>query len=151
MRKEDKTSVTTPIPTNTSRESVIACLHNHEALIKLSPQLEDFKLTSGDAHTAAQYSVTDRKPIGRTTYELVITNNNDGCDTDTSAHPPLGLLKIWSKWRVVEAGKEWVLREDIRLEANRAIVGKVKSSVAETRKGQHARLLEQAKAMDVYA
>lgn len=144
MRKEDTTCITTRLPSTTARESVIACLHNHEALIKLSPQVSDYHLTSGDTRTSAHYSVTDRKPIGKTTYEMAITNIDSGVDTDTSAHPPLGLLKIWSKWRVFPDGKGWALQEDVRLEANRAIVGKVMSSIAESHKGQHERLLEQA-------
>lgn len=144
MRKEDKATITTPIPATTTRESVLACLHDHALLIKLSPQVEDFKLTNGNAQMSAEYSVTDRKPIGKTTYELKISNNNEGCDTDTSAHPPLGLLKIWSRWRVMQGEKGWTLSEDIRLEANRAIVGKVRSSLAETHKEQHAKLLQQA-------
>ena len=145
MRKEDKTSISTPIPASVPRESLINALHDHETLIKLDKSVEGYQLTNGNAEMSAEYAVTAKKPIGKTIYEYQITNHNDGCDTDTSAHPPPGLLKIWSKFRVVQGKEGWSLQEDVRLEGSRLIVGKVKSNVSEEHKQWHQKLLEVAK------
>lgn len=46
--------------------------------------------------------VTDKKPIGQTTYKLTLTNQPTGLDSLVNAKPPIGALNINSKWRVVE-------------------------------------------------
>lgn len=100
---------------------------------------------------SAKYSVTDRKPIGKTTYELTITNQNDGVDTEVTAHPPIGVLKIWSKFRLVGGqGGEQVLKEDVRIEASRLMVGTVKGNIEKTHPGQHLQLIEAAKAQGTH-
>ncbi|KAB8339010.1 hypothetical protein FH972_021949 [Carpinus fangiana] len=95
---------------------------------------------------SAKYSVVDRKPIGKTTYELAITNRNDGADTEVTAHPPLGVLKIWSKWRVTAHNGDWILTEDLRIEANRAMISMVKGNIEKTHPEQHQQILNAARA-----
>lgn len=46
--------------------------------------------------------MTDKKPIGQTTYKLTLTNQPTGLDSLVNAKPPIGALNINSKWRVVE-------------------------------------------------
>jgi len=147
MRKEDKTSIVTPIPSGISHQAVIACLHDHDLLVNLPSTVRGSKLIKGDPQGNAEYSVTDKKPVGSgdTTYELQITNQSEGSDTEISAHPPLGLMKIWSTWRVVQEGGSWVLREDVRIEANRAMIGMVKGNIDKSHKEQHAKIIETAK------
>lgn len=126
MRKEDKTSMQAPIPSGTSPDAVIAVLHDHEFLIKLGSAIESHKLTSGDASSKASYSVVDKKPIGRVTFEFDVTNDSEGCTTETTGHPPVGILKIYTKYAVVGGN----LVADTRIDASRMMVGTVKSNVS---------------------
>ncbi|KAF1991672.1 hypothetical protein K402DRAFT_389063 [Aulographum hederae CBS 113979] len=103
------------LPASTTPEAVIAVLHDHEQMIKcLSPQYIDSKLDEGDPATKATYSVTDKKPIGTTTYKLTLTNHADGVDTLVNAKPPVGTLTISGKWRVVDG----TLKEEAEIDGN---------------------------------
>jgi len=126
MRKEEKVSAQAPIPSGTSPDAVIAVLHDHEFVVKLTSTIESYKFTSGDASSKASYSVVDKKPIGKVTFELEITNDSDGCTTETTAHPPVGLLKTYTKYAVIGGN----LVADTRIDASRVMVGTVKSTVS---------------------
>ncbi|KAJ4299872.1 hypothetical protein N0V90_005119 [Kalmusia sp. IMI 367209] len=137
------TTVTTPIPAGIDDSTIIVTLHNHEIMIKaLCPALISYEFISGDNNTEATYSVTDRKPIGQTTYKLTLTNVSDGIDSLVIAKPPVGALTIAGKWRV----KDGQLVEDVEIDGNFMMKRMAKGNVEKTHPEQHTRLLELAKA-----
>ncbi|KAF1364264.1 hypothetical protein EJ07DRAFT_99418 [Lizonia empirigonia] len=128
---------------STPATNVIAALHDHELMIKiLCPALVSHALDSGDKATSATYTVTDKKPIGQTTYKLTLTNTPDGVDSLVNAKPPVGVLTIAGKWRVV--GDK--LTEDVVIDGNFMMKKVAKSNVEKTHPEQHAKLLESVKA-----
>ncbi|OLN93223.1 hypothetical protein CCHL11_07573 [Colletotrichum chlorophyti] len=141
------TVVSTPVPAGVSREAVLAAIHDHELMVKtLCPALVSHKLESGSVglNQSATYSVTDKKPIGQTTYQLTITNLEDGVDTLVNAKPPVGTLTIAGKWRIVNENNGLVLREEVDIEANLLMKKMAKSNVEKTHPEQHTALLVQA-------
>ncbi|KAI4618877.1 uncharacterized protein J4E88_004828 [Alternaria novae-zelandiae] len=122
---------------------VIAALHNHDLMIKtLCPALVSYAFESGDKTTCATYTVTDKKPIGQTTYKLTLTNVSEGVDSLVNAKPPVGVLTISGKWRVT-GGK---LSEEIDIDANFMMKKVAKNNVEKTHPEQHMKLLEAAQA-----
>ncbi|CAN9167586.1 unnamed protein product [Alternaria alternata] len=122
---------------------VISALHNHDLMIKtLCPALVSYAFESGDKATSATYTVTDKKPIGQTTYKLTLTNVPEGVDSLVNAKPPVGVLTISGKWRVA-GGK---LSEEIDIDANFMMKKVAKSNVEKTHPEQHMKLLEAAQA-----
>ncbi|KAL0938365.1 uncharacterized protein CTRU02_204975 [Colletotrichum truncatum] len=141
------TVVSTPVPAGVDKARVLATIHNHELMVKtLCPDLISHKLESGSEAIGqtAVYSVTDKKPIGQTTYQLSITNLEDGVDTLVNAKPPVGTLVIKGNWRVVEEATGLVLREQVDIDANVLMKKMAKSNVEKTHPGQHEVLLVQA-------
>ncbi|KAF6809119.1 hypothetical protein CSOJ01_07091 [Colletotrichum sojae] len=142
------TTVSTPVPAGVDRNQVLAAIHNHDLMVKtLCPALISYNLESGSVGQgqSATYSVTDKKPIGQTTYQLTITNLEDGVDTLVNAKPPVGTLVIQGKWRVLEgASGGLVLQEDVEIEANMLMKKMAKGNVEKTHPEQHAALLVQA-------
>jgi hypothetical protein len=135
------TSVKTPIPSGLSHEQVIAALHNHELMIKaLCPALISHELESGDPNSEAVYSVTDKKPIGQTTYKLTLTNVDGGVNSLVNAKPPVGTLTITGKWRI--NGNE--LTEDVDIDGNFMMKKMAKGNVDSTHPKQHQQLLAEA-------
>ncbi|KAF4835910.1 hypothetical protein CGCTS75_v002263 [Colletotrichum tropicale] len=141
------TVVSTPVPAGVDRSQVLAAMHNHDLMVKtLCPALVSYKLESGSVGLgqSATYSVTDKKPIGQTTYQLTISNLEDGVDTLVNAKPPVGTLVIQGKWRVVNEGANLILREEVDIEANMLMKKMAKGNVEKTHPEQHAALLVQA-------
>ncbi|EQB47549.1 hypothetical protein CGCF415_v009093 [Colletotrichum fructicola] len=141
------TVVSTPVPAGVDRNQVLAAMHNHDLMVKtLCPALVSYKLESGSVGLgqSATYSVTDKKPIGQTTYQLTISNLEDGVDTLVNAKPPVGTLVIQGKWRVVNEGANLILREEVDIEANMLMKKMAKGNVEKTHPEQHAALLVQA-------
>ncbi|OAL57407.1 hypothetical protein IQ07DRAFT_496730 [Pyrenochaeta sp. DS3sAY3a] len=134
--------ISTPIG-SISPADVIKALHNHELMIKtLCPALISYEFESGDKESTAVYAVTDKKPIGSTTYSLTLTNVPDGVDSLVNAKPPVGTLTIAGKWRVVEGE----LTEEVEIDANFMMKKVAKSNVEKTHPEQHVKLLEAIKA-----
>ncbi|PSN65412.1 hypothetical protein BS50DRAFT_57559 [Corynespora cassiicola Philippines] len=137
------TNVSTAIPAGLDASSVLAALHNHELMIKtLCPALISFEFESGDKNSQATYNITDKKPIGQTTYKLTLTNVADGVDSLVNANPPVGHLTISGKWRVANGQ----LVEDVEIDGNFMMKKMAKGNVEKTHPEQHSRLLEAAKA-----
>lgn len=137
------TSVATPIPAGLSVTNVLAALHNHDLMIKtLCPALIAYEFEAGNPATSAVYSITDRKPKGQTTYKLTLTNTYDGVNSLVNARPPVGVLTIAGRWRVVDG----TLREDIEIDGNFMMKKMAKGNVEKTHPAQHSMLLQQAKA-----
>ncbi|KAL5461567.1 hypothetical protein PMIN06_002069 [Paraphaeosphaeria minitans] len=136
-------TITTAIPSTIDASTLIATLHNHETMIAaLCPGLVSYEFISGDKTTEATYSITDKKPIGQTTYKLTLTNVPDGIDSLVNAKPPVGALTIAAKWRV--AGTQLV--EEVEIEGNFMMKKMAKGNVEKTHPEQHTRLIELAKA-----
>lgn len=123
------TSVSTSVPAGLSNETVLSALHNHEMMIKiLCPQLISYELESGTKDKEATYKVTDKKPIGQTTFKLTLTNTAAGVNTAVDAKPPVGTLLIKGTW-VVKDGK---LQEDVEIEGNMLTKKMAKGNVEST-------------------
>ncbi|KAH8723732.1 hypothetical protein GQ44DRAFT_684389 [Phaeosphaeriaceae sp. PMI808] len=120
---------------------VIAALHNHDLMIKtLCPALISYHFESGDKATQATYSITDRKPMGQTTYTLTLTNVFNGVDSLVNAKPPIGVLTITGKWRVTDGE----LVEEVDIDANFMMKKVARTNVEKTHPVQHIKLLEAA-------
>ncbi|KAF1837153.1 hypothetical protein BDW02DRAFT_492032 [Decorospora gaudefroyi] len=121
---------------------VIAALHNHDLMIKtLCPALVTYAFESGDPKRQATYTVTDKKPIGQTTYKLTLINLPTGVDSLVNAKPPVGVLTISGKWRVADGA----LMEEVEIDANYMMKKVAKSNVEKTHPVQHVKLLEAAR------
>ncbi|KAK1728293.1 hypothetical protein CaCOL14_010220 [Colletotrichum acutatum] len=141
------TVVSTPVPAGVDRNAVLSAIHNHDLMVKtLCPALISYNLESGSVGVgqSATYSVTDKKPIGQTTYQLTITNLEDGVDTLVNAKPPVGTLVITGKWRIINEAAGLILREEVDIEANMLMKKMAKGNVEKTHPEQHAALLVQA-------
>ncbi|KAJ3946195.1 uncharacterized protein N0V96_004555 [Colletotrichum fioriniae] len=141
------TVVSTPVPAGVDRNAVLSAIHNHDLMVKtLCPALISYNLESGSVGVgqSATYSVTDKKPIGQTTYQLTITNLEDGVDTLVNAKPPVGTLVITGKWRIVNEAAGLILREEVDIEANMLMKKMAKGNVEKTHPEQHAALLVHA-------
>lgn len=136
-------TITTPLPADCTPEQAIRVLHNHELYIKATcPALISHKLISGTPEVGSPcvYEVTDKKPMGQTTYKLTLTNQVDGIDTLVNAKPPVGTLTITGTWRVTDG----VLKELVVIEANMLLKKMVKGNVEKTHPDQHLSLLKEA-------
>ncbi|KAF2124484.1 hypothetical protein P153DRAFT_379568 [Dothidotthia symphoricarpi CBS 119687] len=134
--------ISTPL-NGTDATVVITALHNHDLMIKtLCPALVSYAFESGDKNSQATYTVTDKKPIGQTTYKLTITNVPNGVDTMVNAKPPVGILTIAGKWRVINGE----LVEDVEIDGNFMMKKVAKGNVEKTHPEQHMKLLEAAMA-----
>ena len=135
------TTIATPIPAGLSPETVIKTLHHHDLYIKTTcPQLIRYELESGDPASKATYNVTDKKPIGETTYKLTLTNVADGIDTLVDGKMPMGSMKIAGKWRVADG----MLKEEVEIDANMVVKKMVKGNVEKSHPEHHASLYAEA-------
>lgn len=109
-------SISTPIPAGMDRDTILDCLRNHDIFFRITcPQLISYQLVSGVSNIGESvlYEVTDRRPIGETTYNLTLTNRDDGVDAKVEGRTAAGPMTIASKWRVV--GNE--LQEEVVIES----------------------------------
>jgi hypothetical protein len=135
------TTVSTPLPAGLSPETVINTLHSHELYIKATcPQLVKYNLVEGDPATKATYEVTDKKPIGETTYKLTLANVPDGVDTLVDGKMPMGSMKIAGQWRVVDGS----LKEEVEIDANMVVKKIVKGNVEKSHPEHHVTLFTEA-------
>jgi hypothetical protein len=94
-------NITTTYPAGVSHQQIVAHLHDHDTYIRATcPELVSYEKISGEAglDLPVSYSVTDKKPIGKTTYSLIITNRVDGIETKVNAKAPIGSMIVESKW-----------------------------------------------------
>lgn len=140
-----ETSISTTIPSGTSVEAVISVLHNHDQYIKTAcPQLISYKQVSGtpSLNSPCVYEVTDKKPIGQTTYPMTLTNREDGIDAFIDGKAPTGAIRIESKWRIV--GDK--LEETVKIDSNMLMNKMIKSNVEKNHPAQHQGILSAGKA-----
>jgi hypothetical protein len=138
------TTISTPLPTSASPESLIAAMHDHDLFIKITtPLLIEYSKTSPEdpaLDVPIIYSVTDTKPMGKATYTLTLTNRADGIDTEVFAKPPVGTLIIKNQWRVVDG----TLKEDVEIDTNIVMKRMVKGNIEKTHPEQHMQLIAKA-------
>ncbi|KAL9058344.1 MAG: hypothetical protein Q9162_001799 [Coniocarpon cinnabarinum] len=100
LKKSDNTSLSTPLPASTPAPTILSVLHNHTFLLALDSTAESSTIISGNQDYSAEYDVTAKKPIGKTTYQLRIDGSiNDGVDLEVTAHPPTGEFDFSFPWR----------------------------------------------------
>jgi hypothetical protein len=136
-----ETAISTPIPAGLSAEALVTILHDHDRYIKTTcPQLISYNKVSGSpaVDEACVYEVTDKRPIGQTTYTLTLTNRADGIDTHIYGKAPTGSINIVSKWRVAN-GK---LEESIVIDSNLIMIRMIRSGVEKDHPAQHQRFIE---------
>ncbi|ORY68430.1 uncharacterized protein BCR38DRAFT_471995 [Pseudomassariella vexata] len=132
-----ETTISTIIPASTSPESVLKALHDHECYIRITcPQLISYKHISGtpnQLNESCLYEVTDKKPIGQTTFKLTLTNRDDGIEANVDGKAPTGALNIISKW-VVSGNK---LDEVVTIDSNMLMKKMIKGNVEKSHPEQH--------------
>jgi hypothetical protein len=138
------TTISTPLPTSSTPESLIAAMHSHDLFIKITtPALITYSKTSPEEPALdipIAYSVTDKKPMGQTTYTLTLTNRAEGIDTHVLAKPPVGTLIIKGQWRALDG----TLKEDVEIETNFAMKRMVKGNIEKTHPEQHMQLITES-------
>ncbi|KAJ4337230.1 hypothetical protein N0V87_004903 [Didymella glomerata] len=160
----------THLPSSVTHSHALACLHNHDLLIRLDPELAHYETlpSSASAPNTKRYKVTDNMhtlPKGlwdtTVTFEADITDTEDGIEWIIRA--PLGLVQR-TTWRVVKretlsgekgnvvgssAGDwtdavgegEWSIVEDVEIKANRMLTGTVKGKCEANWRGVHGRFV----------
>lgn len=97
-------------------------------------------MIDGDPSTKATYEVTDKKPIGETTYKLTLTNVPEGIDTHVDGKMPMGAMKLSGKWRIVDGA----LKEEVEIDANMVVKKLVKGNVEKSHPEHHSTLFTEA-------
>lgn len=138
-------TITTPLATGVKEEAVIASLHNHDTYIRITcPQLIDYKKISGDpaAGEVCVYEVTDKRPIGQTTFRLTLVNQPKGIDATVDGKAPTGSIHIESKWSVTSGRIE----ESIAIDSNAIMKKMIKGSVEKSHPEHHQSFVQAAQA-----
>jgi hypothetical protein len=142
------TTVTTLIPDGVDWKALVETLHNHDLMVRtLCPQLISYEHEDGiiGIDSPVTYSVTDQKPLGEATYQLILNNVEYGVDSLVVAKIPLGTLVISSNWRVGEDDDEQlVLSEVVEIEANMVMKKIVQANVDKTHPSVHIALMSEA-------
>lgn len=158
----------THLPPHTTLAHALSCLHNHDLLIRLDPELAHYETLPSppSAPDTKRYKVTDNMhtlPKGlwdtTVTFEADITDTEDGIEWIIRA--PLGLVQR-TTWRVVrreslggekghvvlqagwtdgEGEGEWSLVEDVEIKASRFLTGTVRGKCEENWRGVHGRFV----------
>lgn len=77
--------------------------------------------------------VTDKRPIGQTTFTLTLIDNERGIDATVDGKAPTGSIHIESKW-VVHADK---IEEAVSIDANLIMKKMIKGNVEKSHPEQH--------------
>lgn len=138
-------TITTPLAAGVKEEAVIASLHNHDIYIRITcPQLIDYKKISGEPAIGETcvYEVTDKRPIGQTTFKLTLVNQPKGIDATVDGKAPTGSIHIESKWSVTSGRIE----ENIAIDSNAIMKRMIKGSVEKSHPEHHNSFLQAAQA-----
>ncbi|KAI1424384.1 hypothetical protein F5Y12DRAFT_453391 [Xylaria sp. FL1777] len=112
-----ETVIKTPLPAGATEQAVINSLHNHDLYIKTTcPQLISQKHVSGTPapDQPCVYDITDKRPVGQTTFQMTLTNVAEGVDAVIEGKAPTGSMTITTKWRV----RGGLLEEVVNIESN---------------------------------
>lgn len=77
--------------------------------------------------------VTDKRPIGQTTYMLSLTNSKEGILAVVDGKAPTGSIHIESVWTVYDDK----ITEEVTIDANMVMKKMIKGSVEKNHPGQH--------------
>lgn len=169
MSKRITFTTITPLPASAARETAVAYLHNHLAMIDLNPLVQSrHHLMCPPPHAKPSelrctwYAITDRLVPGvrsPVTYTAAFTNLPSGLQTHTYA--PMG-CDIRGKWTIggslpgetrepVEPGLKvpssgLYLREDVDLRCNLLMAGFVKKTLKKAHAGLAERLVAESMA-----
>lgn len=138
-------TITTPLAAGVNEEAVIASLHNHDTYIRVTcPQLIDYKKVSGEPAIGEPciYEVTDKRPIGQTTFRLTLVNQSKGIDATVDGKAPTGSIHVESKWSVTSGRIE----ENIAIDSNAIMKRMIKGSVEKTHPEHHQSFVQAAQA-----
>ena len=136
-------SFKTPIPSGVSNDAILAILHDPVTMITLNPLVISQKLTSAPGVTPAVYSITDKLPIGTTTYTASFTNTATGMSSTVDAS--LG-LKTTGVWSIVQGDSGMVLDEEVDVTGNRLVVPFVKGQIESSHQELHKALIAKVSA-----
>lgn len=144
-----ETTITTPIPTSVSRDTVLAALHDHDRYIRTTcPQLINYTHISSNPATSADtlpcevYEVTDKRPIGQTTFRLTLTDlPGEGIDALIEGKAPTGSMTIKSRFRVLEGAPQNTLEERVAIDSNMLMNKMIKGNVEKSHPEQHQKFL----------
>ncbi|KAI1468579.1 uncharacterized protein F4812DRAFT_373896 [Daldinia caldariorum] len=167
-----ETSISTPLPAGVKPSVVVALLHNHETYIRTTcPQLISYtRISPITTNTSTPtttltfdpnldpnpnpsvapvdeshiFEVTDRRPIGQTSYRLTLTNRADGIEATVEGKVPTGSMTIRSRWRV-RGDAAGLLEEHIDVESNMITRKMVKSNIERNHPAHHRSFLAEAK------
>ncbi|KAI1110921.1 hypothetical protein F5Y14DRAFT_454545 [Nemania sp. NC0429] len=130
------TSFTTPLPTGVTEQAVIQTLQNHDTYIKTTcPNLVSQTHICGTPgpEQPCVYSITDKRPLGQTTFKMTLKNVAQGVEAVIEGRAPTGSLTVHSKWRVAD-GK---LHETVGIESNLVTKVLVKGNVEKSHPNFH--------------
>ncbi|KAK7961131.1 hypothetical protein PG996_011774 [Apiospora saccharicola] len=140
-----ETTIITPIPTSVSRDAVLAALHDHDRYIRTTcPQLINYVHISSNPATGPEtlpcevYEVTDKRPIGQTTFRLTLTDlAGEGIDALIEGKAPTGSMTIKSRFRVLEGAPQNTLEERVAIDSNMLMNKMIKGNVDKSHPEQH--------------
>ncbi|CAN8095197.1 unnamed protein product [Discula destructiva] len=124
-------NITTRFPAGIKRDAVIATLHDHDIYIRTTcPDVIEFHKISGTPAVGSScvYEVTDKRPIGKTTFQLTLVNHHDGVTATVNGKAPTGSILVVSKWLVHADRIEEVVSIDSNFVMNKMIKGNVEKS-----------------------
>ncbi|KAI1332136.1 hypothetical protein F5Y16DRAFT_358611 [Xylariaceae sp. FL0255] len=136
-----ETTISTPLPAGVSEQAVIKSLHDHQQYIRTTcPQLISQKRLSGDPSSSCEYEITDKRPMGQTTFTLKLTNVSDGIDAVVNGKAPTGSMVIRSQWRATEGA----LKENVEIDSNIVTKKFIKGNVEKAHPDFHKGFLAEA-------
>ncbi|KAI0909027.1 hypothetical protein F4824DRAFT_40676 [Ustulina deusta] len=133
-----ETVITTPLPAEATEQAVINSLHNHDLYIKITcPQLISQKHVSGTPGPGQPcvYEITDKRPVGQTTFQMTLTNVAEGVDAVIDGKAPTGSMTITSKWRARGRALEEVVAIESNIVTKKFIKGNVEKAHPEYHQG----------------
>lgn len=144
------TTIRTEVPAGVGAERVLALLHDHDHYIRTTcPQLIGYERQSEAGAAPAVYEVTDKRPIGQTTFRLTLTDRADGIDALIEGKAPTGSLRVDSRFRLVGAADApggLVLEEKVSIDSNVVMNKMIKGNVEKKHPEQNRGFLTAATA-----
>ncbi|KAJ2966945.1 hypothetical protein NUW58_g10549 [Xylaria curta] len=133
--------ITTPLPQDAAGQAVVDLLHRHDLYIQTTcPQLISQKHVSGTPglDVPCVYEITDKRPIGQTTFNLTLTNVTEGIDALIEGKTPMGSMTLRSTWRVGNGE----LKEVVEIESNLVTRKLVKGNIEKGHPEYHKYVLQ---------
>ncbi|KAI1191006.1 hypothetical protein F5B17DRAFT_454455 [Nemania serpens] len=132
------TSITTPLPADTTSQAVVATLHDHDTYIKTTcPHLLSQTHVCGTPGPGpgrpCVYNITDKRPIGQTTFKMTLTNVAQGVEAVIEGRAPTGAMTVTSKWRAADGQ----LHEAVEIESNLVTKKLIKANIEKTHPDFH--------------